>query len=362
MPTHDIIVVGASAGGVEALMALVNGLPADLPAAVFVVLHIPAEAPSVLAKILDRAGPLPARSARDGATIQSGHIYIAPPDRHLLLTGQTMRVVRGPHENRHRPAIDPLFRTAALAFGPRVVGVILSGALNDGTAGLIAIKRRGGIAIAQDPTTALFPSMPQSACTYVALDWCLPIPDIATRLAQLATTEVQMEEGAFPVADDMQLEANLAGLDPTATNAIQRPGTLSAYTCPDCNGPLWEIQDGELLRFRCRVGHAFTAGSMMAGQADVIEEALWVALNTLEESAQMYRRMADDAQRRNLGMLAQRFTRQMRETQRRTAIIRQALRLDKDTPDNTPSATVEVDTSAGDAYRAWEAKPRSSPA
>lgn len=342
MPTHDIIVVGASAGGVEALMTLVGGLPEDLPAAVFVVLHISPEASSVLAKILQRAGQLPAHTAEDGAPIRRGHIYTAPPDHHLLLTEQAMRVVRGPHENRHRPAIDPLFRTAALAFGPRVVDVVLSGALDDGTAGLLAIKRRGGIAIAQDPATALFPGMPQSACTYVDLDWCLPIPDIAARLTELATTEVQMAEGAFPVTDDMQFEADLVGLDPAASAATQHPGTLSSYTCPECNGPLWEIQDGELLRFRCRVGHAFTAETMMAGQADVIEEALWVALNTLEESTQMYQRMADDAQRRNLGVLAKRFVRHLEETKRRAKIIRHALRLGKDVPDDTPLATVDT--------------------
>jgi two-component system chemotaxis response regulator CheB len=336
VPTHDIIVVGASAGGVESLMMLVRDLPQDLPATVFVVLHLSPEAPSALAKILERAGPLPAHVARDGAAFQLGHIYTAPPDHHLLLTKDAMRVVRGPHENRCRPAIDPLFRTAALALGPRVVGVVLSGALNDGTAGLLAIKRRGGIAISQDPATALFPSMPQSACKYVALDWCLPIPAIATRLVKLATTEIQVDEGAFPVTDDMQFEANLAGLDPAAIDTTQRPGTLSSYTCPECNGPLWEMQDGELWRFRCRVGHAFTAETMMTGQADVIEEALWVALNTLEESAQMYQRMADDAQRRNLTMLAQRFTRHLRETQRRTAIIRQALQLGKNAPNDTP--------------------------
>src|SRR5579864_7798260 len=186
MPGHDIIVIGASAGGVEALVKLVGQLPGDLPAAVFVVLHIPAESPSLLPGILERSGPLPASQPGDNEAIRSGHIYVASPDYHLLIEQGRVRQMRGPKENRHRPAIDPLFRSAALTYGPRVVGVILTGALDDGTAGLLAVKRRGGVAIVQDPDEALYPSMPLSALENVEVDYTLPLASIGPQLEQLA--------------------------------------------------------------------------------------------------------------------------------------------------------------------------------
>jgi len=220
-----LVVVGSSAGGIEALTTLVCNLPRDIPAAFFVVVHIPSEAPSVLPEILSRAGSLPASSARDGAPIEHGHIYIAPPNHHLLLTSDAMRLTRGPSENRHRPAIDPLFRSAALSFGSRVVGVILSGALDDGTVGLLAIKRAGGVAMVQDPTTATFPSMPTSALTYVPVDWCLSVPALARQIVALAhgnQGEQAERKGAVRVVDEMddeqktemRIETDIAGLNP----------------------------------------------------------------------------------------------------------------------------------------------------
>src|ERR687896_251859 len=174
MPSHDTVVIGASAGGVKALTAIVSRFPASLPAAVFVGIHLPVNSPSVLPQILQRAGPLPAAFASHGEAIKHGHIYIAPPDHHLLIARGYMRVVRGPKENRHRPSADALFRTAASAYGPRVVGVVLTGALDDGTLGLQAVKRRGGLAVVQDPHDALVPSMPRSALESVQVDYCLP--------------------------------------------------------------------------------------------------------------------------------------------------------------------------------------------
>lgn len=190
MSKHDIIVIGASAGGVASLWYLVQALPDNLPAAVFVVVHVSAKCPSSLPNILQKATTLLVSHAVDGAEIQPGHIYVAPPDRHLLIKPQYMRVVFGPKENRFRPAIDPLFRTAALAYGDRVVGVVLSGALNDGTAGLIEIKEQGGIAIVQDPKQAMFSGMPESAIKHAAVDYILPIADIASVLVNLANAPV----------------------------------------------------------------------------------------------------------------------------------------------------------------------------
>src|SRR5437016_12022670 len=200
MPGHDIIVVGASAGGVEALVTLARSLKRNLQAAVFVVLHMPAQSPSLLPEILGRAGPLKAVQATDDMQIEPGHIYVAPPDHHMLMELGKVRVVRGPKENRHRPAVDPLFRSAALAYGPRVIGVILTGALDDGTAGLLAVKRRGGIAIVQDPDEALYPSMPLSALANVEVDYRLPLSSIGPLLVHLASEQVE-ENGEYCTSD-----------------------------------------------------------------------------------------------------------------------------------------------------------------
>ena len=263
MHGRDIIVVGASAGGVEALSGLAESLPADLPAAVFVVLHLPPDARSLLPQILDRAGPLPAAHPADGAPIEHGRIYVAPPDHHLLVHRGTVRVVRGPRENGHRPAVDPLFRTASLAYGARVAGVVLSGALDDGTSGLIVIKRRGGISIIQDPAEAAFPSMPVSALENDHVDYSLPAAEIGPLLAELARTPVQ-EEGGTDVPNETHREAAMAELQSGAVHDPNRPGTASGFTCPECHGALWELQEDGLLRFRCRVGHAFSAESLLS--------------------------------------------------------------------------------------------------
>jgi two-component system chemotaxis response regulator CheB len=204
MAGHDIIVVGASAGGVHALVTLVGSFPQKLPAAIFVVLHIPAESPSLLPDILSRAGPLEAVEAVDCMDIEHRCIYVVPPDHHLLIERGHVRVVRGPKENRHRPAVDPLFRSAAQVYGPRVVGVILTGALDDGTAGLLAVKRRGGIAVVQDPDEALYSSMPLSALTNVEVDYRLPLSSIGPLLVHLANEQVE-ENGENSVSKDMEM-------------------------------------------------------------------------------------------------------------------------------------------------------------
>lgn len=329
---RDIVVIGASAGGIEALTTIVAHLPHDLPAALFVVVHIPSESSSSLAQILSRAGPLPAQTAQDKTPIEHGHIYVAPPDRHLLLTADEVRVVSGPRENRHRPAIDPLFRSAALSFGHRVVGIVLSGALNDGTAGLLAIKRAGGTAMVQDPAAAAFPSMPKSALTYVSIDWSLPLPALAAKVVELTTGKIQELEGSVTMEEmddeqksEMRVETDIAGLNPQAVTQAPHYGKISSYTCPDCHGPLWEIQDGPLLRFRCRVGHAFTAESMFEGQADNVEEALWMALNILEESEQLYARLVSSARDRQHRWMSEQFEQKLRSIKERSAVIRRLL-------------------------------------
>lgn len=342
---RDIVVIGASAGGIEALTTIIANLPHNLPAALFVVVHMPGEASSSLAQILSRAGALPARSAQDRTPIKRGRIYVAPPDRHLLLTPDEVRVVYGPRENRHRPAIDPLFRSAALSFGRRVVGIILSGALNDGTAGLLAIKRAGGVALVQDPATAAFPGMPTSALAYVPVDRSLSLPALADKVVELATGEVQALEGSVTMEEmddeqkaEMWVETEIAGLNPGAITRIAPHSTISSYTCPDCHGPMWEIQDGPLLRFRCRVGHAFTAESMFEGQIDNVEEALWMALNILEESEQLYVRLASDARERQHRWMTEQFEQKMHAIKERAAVIRRLLVSD---PEESRSSSAE---------------------
>lgn len=324
MAGHDIVVMGASSGGVEALIRVCGGLPEDLPAAVFVVIHFPEGSPSVLPSILNRAGSLKAVHPEDGDPIENGRIYVAPPDRHLLVEKGRVRLTRGPRENLHRPAVDALFRTAAVAYGPRVVGVILTGARDDGTAGLLAVKRRGGVAVVQDPDDALFSGMPESALEYVDVDHCLPLEKIAPLLSRV-TREEAKDEGAYLVPDDMDLESKIVGLDPTVIDGNERPGELSGFTCPECTGPLYEVQDGELVRYRCRVGHAFTPDSVLAEKSELLENALYTALNTLEESATIAERLAARSREHQHEHAAKRFEEQARNKRQQAVVIRRVL-------------------------------------
>lgn len=324
MPGHDIIVVGASAGGVEALMKLVRELPGNLPASLFMVLHIPAESKDLLPVLLNRSGSLPASHPVDGEKFERGHIYIAPPDHHLLLEEGHMRIVRGPKENRHRPAIDPLFRSAAQAYGPRVTGIILTGSLDDGTAGLLAVKRQGGIAIVQDPREALYPSMPQSALEHVSVDYCLPLIDIAAQIRHLVGEQVTQEE--LPqVPAGMEEEVKIAAMETNPTNYHEQVGKPSAFSCPECGGVLWEIQDGEIVRFRCRTGHAFSSESVLAEQSEALERALWVALKILDEKVDLSRNLARRAQEQGRGWLAQSFEARVEEGEHHAALLRSIL-------------------------------------
>ena len=340
MPGHDIIVVGASAGGVEALSRLAGQLPEELPASLFIILHIPAQSPSLMPEILSRSGPLEATHPMDGEKIRRGHIYVAPPDYHLLLERERIRVIRGPKENRHRPAVDPLFRSAAVAYGPRVVGVILTGSLDDGTAGLWDIKRRGGVAVVQDPNDALYQSMAASALAHVQVDYCLPLSEIGATLVQLANQSAP-EEGAYPVPEDMEQETQYTEMQDADTLASsERLGTPSAFSCPECGGVLWELRNGELVRFRCRVGHAFSIESVLAAQNEQLEAALWTALKTLEESASLAKRMAQRAQNRGQDWLTRRFQQQSHNAEQRAITIRQVL--NKDEPDSTSATNPSV--------------------
>jgi two-component system, chemotaxis family, protein-glutamate methylesterase/glutaminase len=320
-PGRDIVVVGASAGGVEALRTLVAGLPEDFPAALFVVLHVPPTS-SVLPAILTRAGKLPAEHAHDGDSIEPGRIYVAPPDYHLLLEADVVRLERGPRENGHRPAIDPLFRTAAIRHGERVAGVILSGSLDDGIAGLAAVKRLGGAALVQDPEEALYPTMPKGAVEAGIADDVLPVAQISRRLVELATTGIGPESARFRAVEDDPTQLD----HETITAENRAKGSLTDFTCPECKGPLWEIREGEILKLRCRVGHTFSEESLSHEQTIALEGAMWTALTALVEKADFSRRLADRFRRGGHVEMARRYEGQSRNTLEQADLIRTALR------------------------------------
>jgi two-component system chemotaxis response regulator CheB len=319
-----VAVVGASAGGVEALMGLVGDLPEALPAALFVVLHVPASGPSLLAEILSKAGRLPAGHPRDGQPIGPGRIYIARPDHHMLVEQGHIHNVRGPKENGFRPAVDATFRTAARAYGPRVVGVVLTGMLDDGTAGTLAIKRRGGVAIAQDPAEAIFPEMPASAIRYAHVDAVRALAEIPPMLGRLAHEPITLAE-EVPMSEQLDLEAGISEMDRDALQRADQLGTPSPFSCPDCGGVLAEFYDGDLLRFRCQVGHAFSRESLLASQAEMLDGSLWAAYRALDERATLARRLVRDARRLQDHTSERRFAQLFQQAESRKEQIRQAM-------------------------------------
>lgn len=307
-PTQrDIVVIGASEGGIEALSTLVAGLPADLQAAVFVAIHARAGYESRLPETLSARGPLRARHAVHGERIAPGRIYVAPPDNHLLLRPGQVQVVRGPRENGFRPSIDALFRTASIAYGPRVVGVILTGNLDCGTAGLLSIKARGGKAVVQDPREASVPQMPQSAIDHVTVDHVAKVQDMADLLIRLTAAPAGIQPPSLPFQiSELEGEA---------------PGQAAEIVCPICQGTLTETTVGEFHSFRCHVGHAFSLETVAAEQAEEVERALWASVRALEESARLASRLATSSS----GELRQRFAEKEEVQQQNADLIRRML-------------------------------------
>jgi two-component system chemotaxis response regulator CheB len=313
---RDVVVVGASAGGVEALRAMAARLPADLPASVLVVLHMPAGGTTALPAILDRAGPLPAMVARDGEALTHGRIYTARPDHHLLVVDGAVHLSHGPTENGYRPAVNALFRSAAIARGAAVIGVLLSGVLDDGVAGLHTIAQRGGRVVVQDPDDALYRGMPENALRSLTPDHVVPATEIGDVLAKITAEQAETTEATSELA---WWEHGFASAD-RPTEGAETVGLPSEFSCPDCDGVLADIDSGQ--RFRCRVGHAWTAEALFAAQGSMLERALWTAVRSLEEKAALSHRMAGFARERGSKRIAERYEAQAGEAHGAAEVLR----------------------------------------
>jgi two-component system chemotaxis response regulator CheB len=324
MIRRDIIVIGGSAGAIEALKEILSALPERFAAALFITVHIAPQAHSVLPDILARAcgRRLTASHSVDGVAVRHGHIYVAPPDHHLVLRDGTVRLSRGPKENGARPAVDPMFRSAARWYGPRVIGVVLSGNLDDGTAGLATIKRRGGLAISQDPADAPFPGMPQSAASAVECDALLPAGAIGSALVALTAHSFD-EPPVAPLDEQLVHETDIAE-STMNTTVPPHEGKPSTFGCPECGGALWEMREGELIRYRCRVGHAFSPETLLSEQSHSIETALWSALRALEEAQSLSEGIARRMSARRL-TAAHKFAERARDARESAAVIRRLL-------------------------------------
>jgi two-component system, chemotaxis family, protein-glutamate methylesterase/glutaminase len=331
---RDVVVVGASAGGVEALRSLVASLPPDFPATLVVVLHVPSYGRSVLPRILERAGQLPARHVVGSAALVEGEVLVAPPDHHLVVLDSEVRATRGPRENGHRPAIDVLFRSAARTLSHRVIGVELSGVLDDGAAGMWAIRNRGGLVVVQDPDDCLYPEMPLSVMATVTPHHVVPASELGALLGRLCREEFPAPTPP-PPSELIKTETDLALLEEGAMNSAERPGAPAGFSCPDCGGTLFEIEEGGASRYRCRVGHAWTTKGLLGEQAVQLDTALWIALRTLEEKAALAVQLAGRASRRGSHLTASRFEDQAEDARQAADQVRELIQ-------SRPSMEVEL--------------------
>jgi two-component system chemotaxis response regulator CheB len=319
---HDLIGIGASAGGIAVLKRIVAELPADLPATLLVTLHLHPRSTSILPDILGREGALPAAFARQGETMRRGRIYVAPPDAHLLVDGERLLVRRGPMENGARPAIDPMFRSAAASFGGRAVGVILTGYLNDGSSGLRAIKRCGGTAIVQDPDDAEVPDTPSNALAATQVDHVVPVAELPALLRRLVAEPAARGQR---VPEDIRREVSITARRDSDIDTVDQLGERSALSCPECHGVLWEMKDGELVRYRCHVGHAYTLDALALAQTDEVGRAFSSALRALEERIHVIRRLEKGARQARREWLARNWEARAREYEQQAGVIRNLL-------------------------------------
>lgn len=314
MNRRDIIVIGASAGGVQALKKVVQRLPRRFPASIFVVVHTSPNGSGTLDRVLNRADGNKAQYATDGMQMEPNAIYIAPPDRHMMLEGGKIRITMGPKTNRSRPSVDVLFRSAAANFGERVIGVVLTGYLDDGSAGLAKIKECGGVAVVQDPEDAEVSGMPEQALLRTDPDYCLPLDEIPTVLTRLVR-ESELGRGTMP----KKVKSTRNGA--SRTHRIDHQRDLTGLTCPDCYGAIWEVKEGEAVQFECRVGHTYSPQSMMEAHSDSVERALWAALKSLEENIALTKKLVKYSRSRGRGKAAEVYEERIREKEKHALVL-----------------------------------------
>jgi two-component system chemotaxis response regulator CheB len=320
MAKRNIIVIGASAGGFAALKTLVSSLPPNLDASIFIVWHMGSDVKGILPEVLNKLNTIAVYSAKDKDPILPNRIYVAPPDRHLLVEQGRVRVTRGPKENRFRPAVDPLFRSAAYAYGNRVIGVILSGALDDGTAGLWQIKFDGGTTVVQDPNDAEVPSMPEHAIAEVQIDHCVPLAKLAELLVELSAQDVR-ESPDSARQEKSKIEIDIAAEASAIKNGFFKLGTLSPYACPECHGVLSKIIDGNLIRFRCHTGHAYSADSLMIALSEKIEDSLYSVVRGLEEDLLLLNDLGDHYADQNQPKVAAIYFKKAKEVEEKSKLL-----------------------------------------
>lgn len=291
---RTIVVIGSSAGGIEALRKLFSSMPHDTSASFLVAQHLSPHSASELDRILQKCTQMHVAFAQDGQLLMPDTVYVAPPDRHLMIEGNQVRVTRGPKECRARPAVDVLFRSAALSFGPRVIGVILTGALDDGTAGLWQIKDRKGLAFVQDPGEAHYSSMPVSAIEHVKVDHVGTIDTLVLEIVKMLATKVPLPESDAP-SERLKIETVIALEGNGLQAGVMSLGQVSKYTCPECHGVLVQIEEGDGVRFRCHTGHAYSPKSLLVEVNDAIDKGLWDAIRAIEERILLLRQRADMA-------------------------------------------------------------------
>lgn len=321
---HRIIVIGASTGGLDAIKKLVAFLPADFPIPIFIVWHMASEVQGIMPHTLNKLNTIHAAHATDKEVIKPNRIYVAPPDHHLLIEDGVMRLSHGPKENHFRPAVDPLFRSAAYTYGKRVIGIILSGGLDDGTAGLWRIKQNAGIAIVQDPDDAEVPSMPENAMRELQIDYCLPAADIAAVLVSICNSPIPT--GMEHIRDDKtKIEIGIAAGDSKFDRGSLKIGELSPITCPECNGVLSKITDGTLTRFRCHTGHAFSVDTLLALISEKVENNLYFAMSGIEESMMLLNHIGDHLAEVNHAQLAALYFKKAKDAELRANLLRTTL-------------------------------------
>jgi len=320
--TQRIIVIGASAGGFEAFKKIIHGLPANFDASIFIVWHMSPDIRSILPQVLNQQNSIEAAHAYNHEKIKPNRIYVAPPDHHMLIEDGEVLITHGPKENRFRPAVDPLFRSAAYAYGNRVIGIVLSGALDDGTAGLWTVKHYGGIAIVQDPTDAEVPSMPENAIRDVQIDYCVGVSELPQLLVRLV--KEPLTENANVMKDKQTKKEIDIAAEENALAAVMQFGELTPYTCPECHGVLSKLRNENIVRYRCHTGHAYSADALMAALTEKVEDGLYNAIRGMDEAIMLLNHMGDHFAEVNQPKAAALYFKKAKEAEERSQWVRKA--------------------------------------